>query len=162
LPETTAVEADSILNKTKKAIGIGADYTPFDVDIIMHINSVFAVLTQLGVGPVGGFEIEDDTPTWETYTGGDKELNMVKSLMYARVRLLFDPPTTGYGLEHLKKVADEYEWRLMTVIEARIAIALQTSSAEVWIIDENEELPSDMNVGDVGYDPATGNLWKKT
>ena len=74
----------SILDSTKKALGLDKEYTAFDVDIVMHINTVFATLTQLGVGPTVGFAIEDATPEWEAYLGDDPRLNSVRSYMYLK------------------------------------------------------------------------------
>jgi hypothetical protein len=88
---------DSILDSTKKILNLASDYTVFDQDIILHINSVFSTLNQLGVGPVAGFMIEDNTPVWSDFLEGDLRLNNVKTYMYLRVRMLFDPPTLGYA-----------------------------------------------------------------
>jgi hypothetical protein len=102
----------SILTGTKKILGIPEDYTVFDTDIITHINSVFSTLTQLGIGPPEGFMIEDDTTMWSDYIPDDMEFNSVKSYMYLRVRLLFDPPTTSYLIGAFEKQVSELEWRL--------------------------------------------------
>lgn len=104
--------SDSILNTTKKILGIEADYTAFDPDILMHINSVFSTLNQMGIGPDDGFAIDDAEATWFDFTGGDKRLNSVKTYVYLRVRLLFDPPTTSYLIGALKEQVQELEWRL--------------------------------------------------
>ena len=103
---------NSILDSTKKAIGLGADYDVFDADIIMHINTAFSTLSQLGVGPEDGFQIVDDQTTWNEYTMADKERNMVKSYVYLRVRLLFDPPETSYLINAFNEQVKELEWRL--------------------------------------------------
>lgn len=103
---------ESILTSIKKLLGIGEDYNHFDADIIMHINSVFAVLTQLGVGPSEGFSIEDDTSTWNEFLPDDPRLNTVKSYMYMKVKLLFDPPSGSTHAEAMNRVIDEFEWRL--------------------------------------------------
>lgn len=103
---------DSILKSTKKILGLDADYDAFDLDVITHINSVFATLNDLGVGPPQGFMIEDDTTKWQDYLGASLLLNDVKSYVYLRVRLLFDPPTTGYHTEAAKEQIKEFEWRL--------------------------------------------------
>ena len=104
---------DSILDSTKKILGIEADYPAFDLDIITHINSVFFTLQQLGVGPEGGFAIEDNTKTWTQYLGvGALNFSAVKSYVYLRVRLMFDPPATSFAIDSLKKQAEEFEWRL--------------------------------------------------
>jgi hypothetical protein len=102
----------SILDSTKKSLNLAADYTAFDEDIIMHINSVFSTLNQLGVGPVEGFMIEDKDATWDAFLGSDPRLNHVKTYVYLRVRLLFDPPGTGFTTEAMKEQIKELEWRL--------------------------------------------------
>lgn len=107
----------SILTSTKKLLGIEADQTVFDTDIIFSINAAFSTLSQLGVGPVNGFAIEDDSTTWDTYLGTNLDLSAVKIYVYLRVRLIFDPPTTSYLIESLKEQAKELEWRLNTVRE---------------------------------------------
>jgi hypothetical protein len=103
---------NSILNTTKKILGIEADYTAFDEDIMMHINSVFATLNQMGIGPEDGFWIDDAVAQWDSFTMGDRKLNSVKTYVYLRVRLLFDPPTTSYLIGALKEQVAEFEWRL--------------------------------------------------
>lgn len=102
----------SILNTTKKILGLAEDYTVFDLDIIIHINSVLNVVTQLGIGPEDGFMIEDATATWEDFLGSDKRMNAVKTYVYLRVRLLFDPPTTSYLINAMESQCRELEWRL--------------------------------------------------
>lgn len=103
---------DSILDSVKKVLNLSSDYTPFDQDIIMHINSVFSTLNQLGVGPAEGFMIQDKEDVWETFLEGDLRLNNVKSYVYLRVRMLFDPPTIGYLVEAMKQQVTELEWRI--------------------------------------------------
>lgn len=104
----------SILNSTKKVLGIDPDYTVFDLDIITGINSVFATLTQLGIGPEQGFMIEDETAEWSEFLGAtlDNNLNPVKTYVHLRVRLLFDPPTTSYHINAIQEQIKELEWRL--------------------------------------------------
>lgn len=103
---------NSILDSTKKAVGLSSDYDVYDLDITMHINTAFSTLAQLGVGPEEGFQIVDDTTTWDEYTAQDKERNMVKSYVYLRVRLLFDPPETSYLITAFNDQVKEIEWRL--------------------------------------------------
>jgi hypothetical protein len=107
---------DSILDTTKKLIGIMPEYTAFDLDIITHINSVFFTLTQLGVGKPEGFFITDNTSNWEDFIE-EEQINAVKSLMGLRVRLLFDPPQTGPAVDAMTKQAEMLEWRLHTHME---------------------------------------------
>jgi hypothetical protein len=106
------VADDSILDSTKKLLGIAEDYDVFDIDIKIHINSVFSTLLQLGIGPTEGFMIEDDSETWAQYLEDKLYLNQVKSYMYLRVRNLFDPPTTSFAIEAFKAQISELEWRL--------------------------------------------------
>jgi hypothetical protein len=102
---------DSILDTTKKLLGFESDYTAFDLDIITHINAVFSTLKSLGVGPTNGFMINDKEAVWEEFTGPEM-MNDVKSYMFMKVRMMFDPPTTSFHLDSLKKMAEEIEWRL--------------------------------------------------
>jgi hypothetical protein len=102
----------SILTSTKKILGIAADYTIFDLDIITHINAAFSTLTQLGVGPAEGFMIEDVDDEWEDFIADDAQYNSVKSYVYLKVRQLFDPPTTSYLIGAVEKQIQEIEWRL--------------------------------------------------
>jgi hypothetical protein len=107
---------DSILDTTKKMLGFDWDYDAFDLDIITHINSVFFTLQTLGVGPAEGFSIVDNTKTWSEFTAGEN-LNAVKSYMYLKVRLMFDPPANSFTQEAMNKQATEYEWRLNVHME---------------------------------------------
>ena len=104
----------SILLGTKKILGIDADYTVFDHDIITHINTAFSTLTQLGVGPAAGFMIEDAASTWADFidTALDPQYNSVKSYVFLRVRQLFDPPSTSYLISAVERQIQELEWRL--------------------------------------------------
>ena len=103
---------DSILNSVKKMLGLGSEYNPFDTEIIIHINSVFASLSQMGVGPTEGFMIEDSSTIWSEFIGDDKLINNVKSYMYLKVKLLFDPPTNSALIESINNQIRELEYRL--------------------------------------------------
>lgn len=103
----------SILTNVKKMLGLDKDYDAFDMDVIIHINSVFSTLSQLGIGPVNGFMIEDDILTWDDFfEESDPRLNSVKTYVYLRVRLLFDPPATSFAITAMEKQIQELEWRL--------------------------------------------------
>lgn len=104
--------SDSILTSTKKILGIEEEYTAFDPDVVTHVNSIFSVLQQLGLGPEEGFMIEDKSSVWSDFLGDDIRLNSVKTYIYLRVRLLFDPPMTSYLIKSLSDQAKELEWRL--------------------------------------------------
>ena len=107
----------SILDSTKKILGLEAEYTVYDLDIITHINSVLSDLTLLGIGPDEGFAIEDADTTWEDYLAGDLTLSSVRTYLYLRVRLLFDPPTTSYLITSLQEQIQALEWRINVIRE---------------------------------------------
>lgn len=109
---------ESILTSIKKMLGIAAEYTHFDPDIIMHINSVFMTLTQLGVGPSEGFYIEDDLTEWTEFIPDVTKLQAVKTYMYLRVRLVFDASSIGSAtLAAYERQIQELEWRLNVAAE---------------------------------------------
>lgn len=104
---------ESILTSIKKLLGIASVDEAFDADIIMHINSVFMILKQLGVGPSEGFYITDETDIWNDFLKEDQvKLQAVKSYMYCKVKLLFDPPTSTALTESINRQINEFEWRL--------------------------------------------------
>lgn len=108
---------DSILTSIKKMLGIEEEYEHFDPDILMHINSAFSILTQLGVGPDNGFMIVDKNTTWCEFIKDEAQLNLVKSYMFIKVKLLFDPPMSTAVLECYKAQVSEYESRLNVTAE---------------------------------------------
>jgi hypothetical protein len=103
---------ESILKSTKKILGLAEDYTPFDLDVITHINAAFSILNQLGVGYEDGFWIEDEAAVWDDYGVPANQLHLVKTYVYLKVRSLFDPPATSYLIEATNNQIKEYEWRL--------------------------------------------------
>ena len=106
-------QTESILVSIKKLLGIDAEYKHFDPDVIMHINSVFSILTQLGVGPSDGFSITGDNEKWSEFIGEQpKKFALVKSYMNLKVRLLFDPPLGAAVIESINRQISEFEWRL--------------------------------------------------
>lgn len=108
---------DSILNNVKKMLGFAVDYTAFDPDIILFINAALNVLTQIGVGPRAGFTIEDNMATWTDFFGPDKRLSLAKTYIYAKVRILFDPPQNAAALNAMQAVLTEYEARLNWIVD---------------------------------------------
>ena len=108
---------DSILTSIKKLLGIAEDYEHFDQDLIMHINSVLSILTQLGVGPSEGFSIEDENATWNDFIPEDKRLSSIRSYVYMKVKLLFDPPLSSSVMESMNRMISEFEWRLNVAAE---------------------------------------------
>ena len=104
--------SDSILTSTKVALGIEEDDPSFDPELIMFINAVFLDVSQLGVGPALGFEIQDAAATWDQLLGEDLNLNAVKTLVHLKVRLIFDPPSTGPLTTAVEKLIDQMVWRI--------------------------------------------------
>ena len=107
---------ESILTSVKKLLGIAEDYTHFDSDLIMHINSAFLVLNQLGVGPSEGFRIVDESEIWDDFIG-ESNLELVKSYIFLKVKLLFDPPTSSAAMESANRMINEFEWRLNVAVD---------------------------------------------
>lgn len=109
---------ESILTSIKKTLGIDEEYEHFDVDILMHINSVLVAINQLGIGPSTGFIVLDKTQTWAELLGdGYSELQSIQSYMYLKVRLLFDPPSNSFIVESMNRQIGELEWRLNVQVE---------------------------------------------
>ena len=106
----------SILDDIKSSIGIVPEYTEFDQQLIVLINSAFSTLHQLGYGPYGGFEIEDNTTTWDKYITSPR-FNFIKSYLIAKVHVGFDPPTSSIAMNALEKQISEYEWRINSEAE---------------------------------------------
>lgn len=103
---------ESILNSIKQLLGIDESETHFDTDIIIHINSVFSILNQLGVGPETTFSIIDSSTTWSDFTDADDDYNTVKTYVYLKVRMIFDPPSSSNVMNAMEKQINELEWRL--------------------------------------------------
>ena len=110
---------ESILTSIQQLLGITEDYEHFDSDLIMHINSVFSILTQLGVGPSEGFSIKDKTDVWSDFIPDDPRLESVKSYVYMKVKLLFDPPLSSTVMESTNRMISEFEWRLNVQSETK-------------------------------------------
>lgn len=105
---------NSILNTVKRGLmGVTDNYEAFDEIIILHINTVFSVLEQVGVGPEGGYSISGEEETWADYLGANEQmLELVKNFMLNRVKLAFDPPSSSFVLSSLEKQTEELIWRI--------------------------------------------------
>lgn len=128
----------SILNSTKKVLQIGADDASFDLDILTHINSAFSTLTDLGVGPLGGFAIEDDTTLWAEFLPSVDDLptlSKVKTFVFLHTRLHFDPPNTSFLLESMNKQIEQCLWRISTRREATDWV----DPDPVLVVDDSED-----------------------
>ena len=107
---------DSILTSVKKLLGIDETCVHFDEDIIMYINSALVILTQLGVG-TPGFMITSDVETWSDLLGGSEDLEIVKTYVYMKVRLAFDPPQSSSALDSMTRLVNEWEWRINVAVD---------------------------------------------
>lgn len=103
---------ESILDSEKKLLGLDSSYNVFDDDLIIHINSIFGTLHQFGLGPSNQIVISDNTTTWSEYTTDEIEVYEVKTYIYLRLRLLFDPPSSGFVYSGIQEQIKELEWRL--------------------------------------------------
>lgn len=128
---------NSILKSVKKTLGIDSTFTNFDTDILMHINSALAVLNQLGVGPEFGYQIEDDTAMWADLYGTDPRYNLIRTYVYLKVRILFDPPNTAYLVTALNEQLKEHEWRISAYRE------ITGWTEPVVVIPEDDEVVID-------------------
>lgn len=108
---------ESVLTSIKKMLGIQSDFIQFDVDIIIHINSALMTLNQLGVGPDKAASISSDIDTWNSILGDISDLEAVKTYVYLKVKMIFDPPSSSFVLEAMKRQAEELEWRLQVQSE---------------------------------------------
>lgn len=110
---------ESILNSIKKMLGPTEEYTHFDPDIIIHINSVFMILNQIGVGPDKAYSISDDKATWSDFMPEEELLHSVKSYIYLKVKMLFDPPSSSSIMQSMNEQIKELEWRLNVAAESK-------------------------------------------
>lgn len=165
MTEAIAVK-DSILASIKKLLGIEDSYTQFDPDLIMHINAVLDTLQQLAVGPEDGVFIEDRENAWsELIPAGSKTLRSVKTFIYYKVKLGFDPPATGPATTAMEKLAAELEWRLNVKSDPYrtppYTVPVDDATAgHIWTLNELGEFPDEANIGDLGV--WNGLLYRKT
>jgi len=115
---------NSILKSTRNSLGVGSD-TAFDDELIMHINSAFATLSQLGIGGATGFTIDSDVQIWDGVGGlglPPMMLSMVRSYIFHKTKLLFDQPATSFALDALKAEIREEEFRLQAFAEEAASV----------------------------------------
>lgn len=110
---------ESILTSIKKLLGIAEEYTHFDEDLIMHINSVLTILTQMGIGPSTGYIITSKDDTWDEFIDNKIYLEAVKTYIHLKVKLVFDPPLSSAVTEAMNKMITELEWRLYAAAETK-------------------------------------------
>lgn len=124
---------ENILSSIKTLLGIQETDFNFDDEIIMSINSVFMTLNQLGVGPTTVFKIVDESATWTSFFGTNTDLESVKSYVYLKVRMLFDPPQNSFLVDAIERQIAEFEWRLQVQTEPYTLTAVNE-------LEETEEL----------------------
>lgn len=108
---------DSILTSIKKLLGITEEYKQFDVDIIMHINMSIAILTQMGIGPDDGFVIQDESANWDDFIPDEPRFEIVKTYIYQRVKMIFDPPLATSAIESMNRMIAELEFRIRVLVD---------------------------------------------
>lgn len=123
---------ESILTSIKKLLGITEDYEAFDLDVIAAINSAFMTLNQIGVGTSKPFSIKDKTTVWSDFTNIE-DYEAMKSYIYLKTRLLFDPPQSSSVIDAMERMASEYEWRLNIAVEV-----LKDDDQEIEVKNQNE------------------------
>lgn len=154
---------DSILQDIKQMVGQEWDDDTYDLDIKIHINTVFSVLHQIGASPLEGITISDETATWPMFLGNRTGIEMVKSYMYMYVRLMFDPPQFGPALTSMQANIDRFEFRLsITEIKFNPYAYSGLDLGNVWIIDDLGDFPPEAPIGALGFDPDSGKLWRNT
>ena len=158
----------SILNDIKQLLSLEEDDPTFDLDVILHINTAISILDQIGAAPAGGFqvEVEDAETKWSDFFGDLKGVSMVKSWIFLKVQLIFDPPATSFVIASKEKLLDELTFRINALEfvfnpSAKLPPADVVEEPLVWEIDEREPLPAEMEKGEVAFDPVTGNAIRK-
>ena len=119
--------ANSIFNSVKKVVGLLGDDGSFDEDILLHINSVVSTLRQLGLSIPADFYVEDDVQTWQNLLGEFRDLDLVKSYMAMKVRLMFDPPSSSFGLASMTEMVTELEWRINVLTDQPYSVPVLPS-----------------------------------
>ena len=119
--------ADSIFNSVKKVVGLLGDDGSFDEDILLHINTVVSTLRQLGLSIPADFYVRDDVQTWQNLLGEFRDLDLVKSYMAMKVRLMFDPPSSSFGLKSMEEMVKEHEWRINVLTDQPYSVPVLPS-----------------------------------
>lgn len=118
---------DSIFESVKKVVGLLGDDDSFDEDLLLHINSVVSTLRQLGLSIQADFYVRDDVQTWRDLLGEFRDLDLVKSYMTMKVRLMFDPPSSSFGLKSMEEMVKEYEWRINVLTDQPYSVPVLPS-----------------------------------
>lgn len=107
----------SILVSIKKLLGLDIAYNVFDEDIMLFINSTILSLRQIGVEIPPGFTVKSDIENWEDMIGDTKRLEAVKSYIFIKVKLMFDPPTSSFVIKAYEDQLKELEWRINAEVD---------------------------------------------
>ena len=118
---------DSIFSSVKKVVGLLGDDGSFDEDILLHINSVVSTLRQLGLSIPADFYVRDDVQTWQNLLGEYRDLDLVKSYMTMKVRIMFDPPASSFGLKSMEEMVKEHEWRINVLTDQPYSVPVLPS-----------------------------------
>ena len=132
--------SDSILTSIKKLLGIAEEYEFFAADVIMNINMAFMVLYQLGVGPSTAFSIEDKTATWSDFLSDTTDLAGVKTYIFLKVKLVFDPPQSSAAMEAIKQNIAELEWRLNAAVDPRETFTVTEDEANTYAMSNRAKI----------------------
>lgn len=127
---------NSILTSTKKILGISEDYEVFDLDITTHINAAFSVINQIGLGPDEGFMIEDEDAEWGDLGLPLNQMNLLRTYVFLKVRMLFDPPNTSFVIDAMNTQIQEYESRLSYFREMLVPSPSQTEEVNNYEFDD--------------------------
>lgn len=144
--------SDSILTSIKKLLGITEEYTHFDADVLMHINMAFMVLYQLGVSATP-FRIEDSSATWSDFMGDATDLEAVKTYIYLKVKIVFDPPQSSAAMEAFKEAIRELEWRLNVTVDPKATFTATEAEANAYAIENRKAIKAfEKVVSGIGVD----------
>lgn len=111
---------ESILTSVKKICGMSESFEAYDDDVILHINTIFMTLRQMGIGPTTGFSISDDSAEWRDFIENIETLEAVKTYVSLKVKLIFDPPQSSTVMQAYKDTIAECEWRLLHAVECEL------------------------------------------
>lgn len=158
----------SILDTIKKALAVDPSYDAFDEEIMMHINSVFSILHQIGATPPGGFVLITGQEKWNEYLLDVKNVAMVKSYIFLKVKLLFDATSlTSFTIDAFQKQISEFESRLsyeelnFNPAARDFATPPETIPATAWLVGDDLVFPSAMRSGELALNPTSGEVWRK-
>lgn len=155
---------ESVLDSIKKVLGFTPDFTDFDLDIIMHTNTAFVTLQQMGAGPSTGFVIIDNSLTWNDFSSSMTLLANVKTFIFLNVRMVFDPPEGRFVVDSWEKNIQELGWRITEMAQeiSDTAGDATVQAAFWWDLTGLTDFPDDAAIGDLGIDMSNGDVWRKT